>query len=227
MTDMILPDWIVDDVLSAADASVMRVVLALYRHGCEQTAADGSPRQYWRGTRTELARLTRQTKQASDAALQQLEQNAHLTLHVSPKKAPVLSFSMLTETAHRSPIMRPSESETACIHDGDDLSILPIPDEDLEITTTTMSREELIARLQSEGVSSPIGWLAKYGQPRIEAALDRLDEQNERDEEAAGQVQHYGEATTVRYSITNPPGFLYRLLERRTRRASGQYNARP
>lgn len=99
------------------------------------------------------------------------------------------------------------------MHDGDDPDPPLSPFEEEENTTsTTMTRDELLSRLNDEGVSNPVSWLAKFEHRRIEAALARLDEAYERDEVAAGTVRHYGDAPEARRTITNPPGFLYGLL---------------
>lgn len=238
MRAMFLPDWIVDDVLAPADPSAIRVVLALFRHGSLQVAGDGSQRVYWRGGRVQLGRVSHQSKRSVDAAIAALRAAGFVTLHTPREPTHGIALSVpLSRPGERATVAPAEEGsatdaptkgriepvrragvapraipEAADMHDGDD------PDPSFshfdcqETTITTMTREEMFSRLAEEGVSNPASWLAKFDHARIEAALDRLDEAYERDELAAGPVQHYGDVAPVRRSITNPPGFLYDLL---------------
>lgn len=205
---MNLPDWLFDEIIGPSDPNIGRLLLALFRHGSPQVAGDGSRRVYWRGTKAELARISYQSKRSADAAVLVLAARGVLNVHTVSVARAGVAFSVPLERQRGATVAPLAEPETKCIHGGGDLQISPCLDNSLELPTTTMTREEIFAALAEHGVTNPAAWLERYDHGRIEGALYRLEETDARDR---AKIRGYGAEPD--YSIKNPAGFLYRLLE--------------
>ncbi len=210
MRPLNIPNWVTDEIIGPAQPHTIRLVLALFRHGSPQVAEDGSRRVYWRGSKQQLARTSWQTKRSVDAAVAELQRRGFLTLHRVTVPSAGIAISAPVDPQGDASFAPFSESENATHDDGDlSPSTNTLFEEEFDAShTTTMTREQLFHALQEKSVTNPSRWLATYDHGRIEGALAVLADLDAADE---AKRTSYGEP--VRYSITKPAGFLYRLLE--------------
>ncbi len=191
-SDTTIPSWVIDEVLASATPVVRWLVVILHRHAWQATSAHGSRVLWWRGSFAELSRLTGASKPHLIAAEKYLSERDYLTIHTRTdvRKPHTISVPLDRPSGNK---LLPLPEPNPALH-GDDLD--PLTDRRYEKIITTTTAEEAVTicdRLSAYGVTRPAAWMKAAGPARCTEALDYLESLDPA-------------------RITNPAGFLYRLV---------------
>ncbi len=186
---MLIPNWVVDEVLVGASPTAFRLAIMLARHGTRVTE-NGRQEVQWKGQKQSLVRLVGASKTAIMEAQRELCE-ADLLQVTEPEQARgCFRLTLLLDKSPQNSGPVPEPEPDLSDHDADEyqqgsaaefINIMNIP------------REHIRERLLFHGVVGADGWLKKFGPVLCMHAILAV-EADERSE------------------IMNPAGWMYRAL---------------